>query len=185
MSLVNEAALLAVRRDRAAVGMLEFEDAKDIVTMGAERRSHVMTDEERRLTAYREAGKAVVAAHLPAADPVDKVTIVTRGRSTGMIRQTPDAYRIVLTRNQMMSKLSGLPGRSGGRGAGLRRGRADLWNGGMTWRRPWTALARDMVARWGLSPVIGPVVHTSNEEEVFLGNSITRTHDVSEEKARG
>jgi len=106
MNLVNEAALLAARRGHDTIGWREFEDAKDTVTMGAERRTHVMTQEEKRLTAYREGGRAIIALHVPAADPVHKATILTRGRTTGMVKQLPENDQSSATFEQMTSRLA-------------------------------------------------------------------------------
>ncbi len=182
MNLVNEAALLAVRRERDAVGMAEFEEAKDTVTMGAERRTHVMTDEERRLTAYREGGKAIVALHVPAADPLHKATIVTRGRSTGQIKQVAENDQAALSLKQMTSRLAiTLAGRAAEE---LVFGRDNITSGTAGDIEAATKLARDMVTRFGLSDALGAVAYAENQDEVFLGNSVTRTQNVSEETAQ-
>ena len=182
MNLVNEAALLAVRRARDNVSMREFEDAKDTVTMGAERRTHVMTEEERRQTAYREAAKAVVALHVPAADPVHKVTIVTRGRSASQIKQLPETDQTTLTVRQMTSRLAiTLSGRAAEE---LVLGKDEITSATAADLEAATKLARDMVTRWGLSDALGPVAYGENQDEVFLGNSVTRTQNVSEETAQ-
>jgi cell division protease FtsH len=182
MNLVNEAALLGVRRDREAVGMAEFEEAKDTVTMGVERRTHVMSDEERRLTAYREGGKAIVALHAPAADPLHKATIVTRGRSSGQIKQLPENDQAALNLKQLTSRLAiTLAGRAAEE---LVFGRDNITSGTATDIEAATRLARDMVTRWGLSEALGTVAYAENQDEVFLGNSVTRTQNVSEETAQ-
>jgi cell division protease FtsH len=182
MNLVNEAALLAVRRECEAVGMAEFEEAKDTVTMGAERRTHVMSDEERRLTAYREGGKAIVALHVPAADPLHKATIVTRGRSTGQVKQLPENDHAALSLKQMTSRLAiTLAGRAAEE---LVFGRDNITSGTAADIEAATKLARDMVTRWGLSEALGVVAYGDNQDEVFLGNSVTRTQNVSEETAQ-
>ena len=182
MNLVNEAALLAVRRARDDVGMREFEDAKDTVTMGAERRTHVMTEEERRQTAYREAAKAVVALHVPAADPVHKATIVTRGRSASQVKQLPETDQTTLTVRQMTSRLAiTLAGRAAEE---LVLGKDDITSATAGDLEAATKLARDMVTRWGLSDALGPVAYGENQDEVFLGSSVTRTQNVSEETAQ-
>jgi cell division protease FtsH len=182
MNLVNEAALLAVRRARDDVGMREFEDAKDTVTMGAERRTHVMTEEERRQTAYREAAKAVVALHVPAADPVHKATIVTRGRSASQVKLLPETDQTTLTVRQMTTRLAiTLSGRAAEE---LVLGKDEITSATAADIEAATKLARDMVTRWGLSDALGPVAYGENQDEVFLGNSVTRTQNVSEETAQ-
>jgi cell division protease FtsH len=182
MNLVNEAALLGVRRERDAVGMAEFEEAKDTVTMGAERRTHVMSDEERRLTAYREGGKAIVALHVPAADPLHKATIVTRGRSTGQIKQVAENDQAAFSLKQMTSRLAiTLAGRASEE---LVFGRDNITSGTAADIEAATKLARDMVTRFGLSEALGVVAYAENQDEVFLGNSVTRTQNVSEETAQ-
>ena len=182
MNLVNEAALLAVRRQRADIGMREFEDAKDTVTMGAERRTLVMTEDERKLTAYREGGRALVALHAPSADPVHKVTIVTRGRSGGQVKQSPEEDRRFQTLEQTTSQLAIL---MAGRAAEeLTFGRDNITSGAAGDIEEATKLARTMVTRWGLSDVLGPVAYGENQDEVFLGASVSRTQNVSEETAR-
>jgi cell division protease FtsH len=182
MNLVNEAALLAVRRERDAVGMAEFEEAKDTVTMGAERRTHVMSDEERRLNAYREGGKAIVALHVPAADPLHKATIVTRGRSTGQIKQVAENDQAALSLKQMTSRLAiAMAGRAAEE---LVFGRDNITSGTADDIEAATRLARDMVTRFGLSEALGAVAYAENQDEVFLGNSVSRTQNVSEETAQ-
>jgi cell division protease FtsH len=182
MNLVNEAALLAVRRERETVGMAEFEEAKDTVTMGAERRTHVMSDEERLLTAYREGGKAIVALHVPAADPLHKATIVTRGRSMGQVKQLPEADQAAQSLKQMTSRLAiTLAGRAAEE---LVFGRDNITSGTAADIETATKLARDMVTRFGLSEALGTVAYAENQDEVFLGNSVTRTQNVSEETAQ-
>jgi cell division protease FtsH len=171
MNLVNEAALLAVRRERAAVGVAEFEDARDTVTMGAERTT-LLSEADRRLTAYREGGRAIVALHAPAADPVHKATIVTRGRSTGMVKQLPEADQIALTLEQLTSRLTIL---MAGRAAeAMVFGRSKITSGAGADIAQATKLARSMVTRWGLSDALGPVAYGEDEDEVFLGYSVGR-----------
>ncbi|HEV2701483.1 MAG TPA: ATP-dependent zinc metalloprotease FtsH [Steroidobacteraceae bacterium] len=182
MNLVNEAALLAARRGRSDIGRLEFEDAKDTVMMGAERRTHVMSDEEKRLTAYREGGRVIVALHVPAADPIHKVTILTRGRANGMTRQLPENEYASTTLEQMTSRLAVL---LGGRAAEeLIFGRALVTSGTAGDLEEATKLARQMVTRWGLSEELGAVTYGENQDEVFLGHSITRQHTISEHTAQ-
>ncbi len=182
MNLVNEAALLAARRAHNAVGMPEFDDAKDTVTMGVERRTHVMSEEERRLTAYREGGRAIVALSVPAADPVHKATIVTRGRATGMVKQLPERDQTAMTLEQMTSRLAIM---MAGRAAEeLIFGRSKVTSGTAGDIDEATKLARTMVTRWGLSDELGPVAYAENQEEVFLGHSVARQQSVSEQTAQ-
>jgi cell division protease FtsH len=182
MNLVNEAALLAARRSLSEVGMSEFEDAKDTVTMGAERRTHVMTEAERGLTAYREGGRAIVALFAPAADPVHKATIITRGTATGMVKQLPEDDRLSTTLEQMTSSLAIM---MAGRAAEeLVFGSNQITSGAAADIEEATQLARKMVTRWGLSPKLGAVAYGEDQEEVFLGHSVTRQHTISEETAQ-
>jgi cell division protease FtsH len=182
MNLVNEAALLAVRRGRESVGMRELDDAKDRVTMGAERRTFVMTEAEKRLTAYREGGRAIVALHVPAADPVHKATIIPRGRSMGSVKQVPEDDQLSTTMEQMKARLAVL---LGGRAAEeMTFGRDKITSGAAADLEEATKLARNMVTRWGLSESLGTVAYGENQDEVFLGNSVTRHQNVSEEDAQ-
>ena len=182
MNLVNEAALLAARRSKNDVGMREFEDAKDTVTMGVERRTHVMSEDEKRLTAYREGGRAIVAFHVPSADPVHKVTIVTRGRETGMVKQLPEDDRPFMTFEQMTSRLAILL--AGRCAEEMIFGRDKVTSGTAGDIEEATKLARTMVTRWGLSERLGTVAYGEAEEDVFLGHSVTRQNSVSEETAQ-
>jgi cell division protease FtsH len=182
MNLVNEAALLAARRAKNDVGMREFEDAKDTVTMGVQRRTHVMSEDEKRLTAYREGGRAIVALHAPSADPVHKVTIVTRGRATGMVKQLPEDDRLSMTLEQMTSRLAIMM--AGRCAEEMIFGRDKVTSGTADDIEEATSLARTMVTRWGLSERLGTVAYGENEEEVFLGHSIARRNNVSEETAQ-
>jgi cell division protease FtsH len=182
MNLVNEAALLAARRGHDTIGWREFEDAKDTVTMGAERRTHVMTQEEKRLTAYREGGRAIIALHVPAADPVHKATILTRGRTTGMVKQLPENDQSAATFEQMTSRLAIM---LGGRVAEeLVFGRSQVTSGTAGDIEEATKLARQMVTRWGLSEALGTVAYGENQDEVFLGHSIARQQNISEHTAQ-
>jgi cell division protease FtsH len=182
MNLVNEAALLAARRQRSAVGMREFEDAKDKVMMGDERRTQVMSEDERRLTAYREGGRAIVALHVPAADPVHKATIIPRGRSIGMVKQLPENDQISMTLEQMTARLAVM---MGGRAAeAMVFGRKKITSGAAADIERASKLARTMVARWGLSDGVGMVTYEENQEEVFLGHAVARQHNISEETAQ-
>jgi cell division protease FtsH len=179
-NLVNEAALFAARGSKRLVDMDDFERAKDKIIMGAERRSIVMPEEERRNTAYHESGHAIVAKLQPKTDPVHKVTIIPRGRALGVTMQLPESDRYSMDKERMLSMISVL---FGGRIA------EELFMNQMTtgasndFERA-TQLARDMVMRYGMSDLMGPMVYAENEGEVFLGRSITRTVHVSEETMR-
>ena len=179
-NLVNEAALFAARRTARLVEMIDFERAKDKIIMGAERRSLVMPEEERRNTAYHESGHAIVAKMLPKTDPVHKVTIIPRGRALGVTMQLPEQDRYSMDRDRMLNTIAVL---FGGRIA------EELFMKQMTtgasndFERA-TAMARDMVTRYGMSDVMGPMVYAENEGEIFLGRSITKTTNVSEDTMR-
>ncbi|MCT8988995.1 ATP-dependent zinc metalloprotease FtsH [Chelativorans sp. SCAU2101] len=178
-NLVNEAALMAARRNKRLVTMQEFEDAKDKVMMGAERRSHAMTQEEKELTAYHEAGHAVVALNVPAADPVHKATIIPRGRALGMVMQLPEGDRYSMSYKWMISRLAIM---MGGRVAEeLKFGKENITSGAASDIEQATKLARAMVTRWGFSDKLGQVAYGENQEEVFLGHSVTRQQNMSEE----
>jgi cell division protease FtsH len=180
-NLVNEAALLAARKNRRMVTMRDFEDAKDKVMMGAERRSMVMTDSEKKLTAYHEGGHALVALSVPAADPVHKATIIPRGRALGMVMQLPEGDRYSMDFQQMTSRLAIM---MGGRVAEeLIFGKEKITSGASSDIQAATGLARNMVTRWGYSDELGLVAYGDNQEEVFLGHSVSRTQNVSEATA--
>ncbi|MCU0895867.1 MAG: ATP-dependent zinc metalloprotease FtsH [Burkholderiales bacterium] len=175
-NLVNEAALFAARANKRLVDMEDFERAKDKIMMGAERRSMVMSEEERRNTAYHESGHAVVAKLMPKSDPVHKVTIIPRGRALGVTMQLPEQDRYAYDREYLLSRIAVL---FGGRIA------EEVFMNQMTtgasndFERA-TAMARDMVTRYGMSDALGPMVYGENEGEVFLGRSITTHKNVSE-----
>jgi cell division protease FtsH len=175
-NLVNEAALFAARANKRVVDMEDFERAKDKIMMGAERRSMVMSEEERRNTAYHEAGHAVVAKLLPKSDPVHKVTIIPRGRALGVTMQLPEEDRYAYDREFLLNRIAIM---FGGRIA------EELFMHQMTtgasndFERA-TQLARDMVTRYGMSEALGPMVYGENEGEVFLGRSITTHKNLSE-----
>jgi cell division protease FtsH len=176
-NLVNEAALFAARRNGRVVEMGDFEKAKDKIMMGPERKSMIMPEEERRNTAYHEAGHALVARLLPKTDPVHKVTIIPRGRALGVTMQLPEGDRYSMDKERMLSTISVL---FGGRIA------EEVFMNQMTtgasndFERA-TAIARDMVTRYGMTDELGPMVYAENEGEVFLGRSITKQVNVSEE----
>jgi cell division protease FtsH len=181
-NLVNEAALMAARKNRRMVTMRDFEDAKDKVMMGAERRSMVMTDDEKKLTAYHEGGHALVALSVPATDPVHKATIIPRGRALGMVMQLPERDRFSMSYEQMTSRLAIL---FGGRVAEeIIFGKEKVTSGASSDISQATKLARAMVTKWGYSDKLGAVEYGENQEEVFLGHSVARNQNVSEETAK-
>lgn len=175
-NLVNEAALFAARRNGRTVDMSDFEKAKDKIIMGAERRSIVMPEEERRNTAYHESGHAIVARMLPKTDPVHKVTIIPRGRALGVTMQLPESDRYSMDKDRLLNTIAVL---FGGRIA------EEVFMNQMTtgasndFERA-TAIARDIVTRYGMTDELGPMVYAENEGEVFLGRSVTKTTHVSE-----
>ena len=180
-NLVNEAALLAARKGKRLVSAAEFEEAKDKVMMGAERRSMVMTEEERKLTAFHEAGHALVAMFCPAADPIHKATIIPRGRALGMVMRLPERDEYSISREKMHDNLAIF---MGGRVAEeIVFGYDKVTSGAATDIQQATNLARHMVAQYGMSDKLGPLLYHENEEEVFLGHSVTRQQNVSEETA--
>ncbi|KAA6205384.1 MAG: ATP-dependent metallopeptidase FtsH/Yme1/Tma family protein [Candidatus Tokpelaia sp.] len=182
MNLVNEAALLAARRNKRLVTMQEFEDAKDKVLMGAERRSNAMTQAEKELTAYHEAGHAIVALNVLLADPVHKATIIPRGRALGMVMQLPEGDRYSISYNYMISRLAIM---MGGRVAEeMKFGKENITAGASSDIEQATKLARNMVTRWGFSEKLGKVAYGDNQDEVFLGHSVARQQNVSEETAK-
>ncbi|MBO0734057.1 MAG: ATP-dependent zinc metalloprotease FtsH [Methylocapsa sp.] len=178
MNLVNEAALLAARRSKRVVTMSEFEDAKDKIMMGAERRTMVMTEQEKMLTAYHEGGHAIVALNVTATDPVHKATIIPRGRALGMVLQLPERDKLSMSYEQMTSRLAIC---MGGRVAEeLVFGKDKITSGAQSDIEQATKLARAMVTRWGFSPELGTVTYGENQDEVFIGYSIGRQQTVSE-----
>ncbi len=181
-NLVNEAALMAARRNKRMVMQAEFEDAKDKVMMGAERKSLVMTDEEKMLTAYHEGGHALVALNVKATDPVHKATIIPRGRALGMVMQLPERDKLSMSLEQMTSRLAIIM--AGRVAEDLVFGREKVTSGAASDIEQGTKLARMMVTRWGLSDALGPVAYGDNGDEVFLGYQVSRQQNVSEETNR-
>ncbi len=180
-NLVNEAALLAARKNRRLVTMAEFEDAKDKVLMGAERRSMVMTEDEKALTAYHEAGHALVALSMPKHDPLHKVTIIPRGRALGVTVSLPERDRYGYSRIELESRLAMM---FGGRVAEeLIFGPENITTGAGDDIRQATDLARRMVTEFGFSEDLGPLRYSDNEQEVFLGHSVTQRKNVSDSTA--
>jgi len=177
-NIVNEAALFAARANKRVVGMDEFEKAKDKVIMGAERRSMVMSESEKKLTAYHEAGHAIVGLQVPEHDPVHKVTIIPRGRALGVTMFLPEADRYSHTKEYLESKISSL---FGGRIAeALIFGEDKVTTGASNDIQKSTELARNMVTKWGLSTKLGPLTFGEDEQEVFLGHSVARHKEISE-----
>ena len=180
-NLVNEAALLAARKGRRTVSMAEFEEAKDKVMMGSERRSMVMTDDEKKLTAYHEAGHAVVALHNPASDPIHKATIIPRGRALGMVMRLPEGDRISMAVDKLKADLQVA---CGGRIAEEQIfGAEKVTTGASSDIRMVTDVARRMVTEWGMSEKLGFLAYSGDEQEVFLGRSVTQQKNVSEKTA--
>jgi cell division protease FtsH len=178
MNLVNEAALTAARRNKRMVTQAEFEEAKDKVMMGAERKSLVMTEEEKLLTAYHEGGHAIVGLNVVATDPIHKATIIPRGRALGMVMQLPERDKLSMSLEQMTSRLAIM---MGGRVAEeMIFGREKVTSGASSDIEQATRLARMMVTRWGLSEELGTVSYGENQDEVFLGMSVSRTQNASE-----
>ena len=178
MNLVNEAALTAARRNKRMVTQAEFEEAKDKVMMGAERKSLVMTEEEKLLTAYHEGGHAIVGLNVVATDPIHKATIIPRGRALGMVMQLPERDKLSMSLEQMTSRLAIM---MGGRVAEeLIFGKEKVTSGASSDIEQATRLARMMVTRWGLSEALGTVSYGENQDEVFLGMSVSRTQNASE-----
>ena len=180
-NLVNEAALLAARSGKRVVTMSDFEAAKDKVMMGAERRSMVMTDEEKKLTAYHEAGHALVGLHMPKSDPLHKVTIIPRGRALGVTMSLPERDQYTFSKIQLESKLAMM---FGGRMAEeLTFGKDNITTGAGNDIQQATGMARRMITEFGFSDKLGSLRYSANDEEVFLGHSVTQTKNISEETA--
>jgi cell division protease FtsH len=180
-NLVNEAALFAARANCRVVEMEHFEKAKDKIMMGAERKSMVMSDEEKRLTAYHEAGHAIVGLSVPSHDPVYKVTIIPRGRALGVTMFLPEEDRYSFSKQRLESQVSSL---FGGRIAEqLIFGDDMVTTGASNDIQRATEIARNMVTRWGLSERLGPLMYSEDEGEVFLGHSVTQHKHVSDETA--
>jgi len=181
-NLVNEAALLAARKGKRLVAMHEFEEAKDKVMMGAERKSMVMTEDEKKATAYHEAGHALVSLHVPGCDPLHKVTIIPRGRALGVTWNLPDRDRYSMTMKQMKARLALC---FGGRIAEqIIYGADELNTGASNDIQQATDMARAMVMEYGMSEKLGWLRYRDNQEEVFLGHSVARNQSVSEQTAQ-
>jgi len=181
-NLVNEAALLAARKGRINVGMIELEQAKDKVMMGAERRSLVMTEEEKRKTAYHEAGHALVMINVEGHEPLHKVTIIPRGRALGLTMWLPERDKLSQTRTELEALMASM---FGGRVAEeLIYGKKHISTGAGNDIQQATNLARKMVMEFGFSDKLGPLRYKSNQEEIFLGHSVAQQRNISDETAR-
>src|SRR5690606_22662640 len=181
-NLVNEAALFAARGNKKIVAMEEFEKAKDKIMMGAERRSMVMTEDEKAMTAYHEAGHAIVGRLVPEHDPVYKVSIIPRGRALGVTMYLPEQDRVSHSKQHLESMISSL---FGGRIAeALIYGDDKVTTGASNDIERATQIARKMFTQWGLSEKMGPLLYADDENEVFLGRSVTQHKHMSDEPAR-
>ncbi len=179
-NLVNEAALMAARRNKTMVTMADFEDAKDKVMMGTERRSLIMDDKEKRMTAYHEAGHAIVSLHLPESDPLHKVTIIPRGRALGVTMQLPEKDKYSQSMTYLKSRLSIL---FAGRVAEeMILGKDKVSTGASNDIQVATTIARKMVSEWGMSP-LGPIAFEEPESDVFLGYSIAKRKNMADQTA--
>jgi cell division protease FtsH len=180
-NLVNEAALFAARANKRIVGMDEFERAKDKIYMGAERRSMVMSDQEKKMTAYHEAGHAIIGFLVPEHDPVYKVTIIPRGRALGVTQFLPEQDRYSLSKRRIQSSIATL---FGGRVAEeIIFGADAVTTGASNDIERATDLARNMVTKWGLSEKLGPLTYSEDQGEVFLGRQVTQHKQVSDDTA--
>ena len=181
-NIVNESALLAARKNKRIVTMSDLEEAKDKVMMGAERKSMVMTEEEKTLTAYHESGHAVVALYEQTSDPIHKATIIPRGRALGMVMRLPERDQLSITREKMFGNISVA---MGGRIAEeMIFGYDNVTTGASSDIEMVTKMAKNMVTRYGMSDQLGPIAYQENEEEIFLGRSVSRTQSVSEDTAK-
>ena len=181
-NLANEAALLAARKNKRIITMEDIEEAKDKVMMGAERRSMVMTEDDKKLTAYHEGGHAIVALNEKASDPIHKATIIPRGRALGVVWTLPERDKYSHSREYLEANISKA---MGGRVAEeLIFGHSKVTSGASSDIQMATRLAKDMVTKFGMSKELGPLTYGENEDEVFLGRSITRHQQMSEETAK-
>lgn len=180
-NVVNEAALIAARLNKDEVNQADLEEAKDKVMMGAERRSMVMTEKEKKLTAYHEAGHAIVALNEPESDPIHKATIVPRGRALGLVMRLPEGDRISMARDKLEADLSVA---MGGRIAEeIIFGAEKVTTGASSDIQMATNMARKMVTEWGMSELLGPLRYSSDQEEVFLGHSVSQSKNMSDDTA--
>ena len=181
-NLINESALLAARKNKRVVTMSDVEEAKDKVMMGAERRSMVMSEDEKKLTAYHESGHAIVALNEKVSDPIHKATIIPRGRALGMVMRLPERDQLSITREKMYSDIAVA---MGGRIAEeLIFGHEKVTSGASSDIDMATKMAKNMVTKYGMTKELGPIAYGENEEEVFLGRSVTKQQNMSEETAK-
>ena len=181
-NLVNEAALLAARKNKRLVTLEDFEFAKDKVMMGAERRSMVMSEDEKKLTAYHEAGHAVATIHSPASDPIHKATIIPRGRALGMVMRLPEKDQFSMRLDQMLAHLVIA---TGGRIAEeMIFGKDKITNGAASDIQMVTSLAKKMVTEWGMSKNLGRLKYNNDSEEIFLGHSVSQSKNISDATAK-
>lgn len=181
-NLVNEAALLAARKNKKVVSQSDLEEAKDKVMMGAERRSIAMSDKEKELTAYHEAGHAIVSLHEPESDPIHKATIIPRGRALGMVMRLPEGDRYSMAKDRLMADLSVAMG--GRLAEQLIFGDAKVTTGASADIKMATDIARRMVTEWGMSEKLGMLAYGEASQEVFLGHSVTQHKHISDETSR-
>jgi len=181
-NLVNEAALLAARKNKRMVTSEDFESAKDKVMMGAERRSMVMSEDEKKLTAYHEAGHAVATLHSPASDPIHKATIIPRGRALGMVMRLPERDQLSMRKDQMKAHL--LIATGGRIAEEMIFGKDKITNGAASDIQMVTNLAKKMVTEWGMSEKLGRLRYNNDSEEVFLGHSVAQSKNVSDSTAK-
>ena len=181
-NIVNESALLAARKNKKIVTMVDFEEAKDKVMMGSERRSLVMSQDEKKLTAYHEGGHAIVTLNQPASDPIHKATIIPRGRALGMVMRLPERDQLSMSREKMLADITVA---MGGRVAEeIIFGEDKVTSGASSDIEMATKMARNMVTKYGMSEKLGTIQYGENEEEVFLGRSVQKHQNVSEETAK-
>ena len=181
-NLINESALLAARKNKRVVTMSDIEEAKDKVMMGAERRSMVMSEDEKKLTAYHEGGHAIVALNESASDPIHKATIIPRGRALGMVMRLPERDQLSVTREKMHADIAVA---MGGRIAEeIIFGHDKVTSGASSDIDMVTKMAKNMVTKYGMSTELGTIAYGENEEEVFLGRSVTKQQNMSEETAK-
>ncbi len=180
-NLVNEAALLAARKNKRMVTLEDFENAKDKVMMGAEKRSMVMSEDEKKLTAYHEAGHAVATLHSPASDPIHKATIIPRGRALGMVMRLPEKDQLSMRKDQMKAHL--LIATGGRIAEEMIFGKDKITNGAASDIQMVTNLARKMITEWGMSEKLGRLRYNNDSEEVFLGHSVAQSKNLSDSTA--
>ncbi len=181
-NLVNEAALLAARKNKRMVTLEDFESAKDKVMMGAEKRSMVMSEDEKKLTAYHEAGHAVATLHSPASDPIHKATIIPRGRALGMVMRLPEKDQLSMRKDQMKAHL--LIATGGRIAEEIIFGKDKITNGAASDIQMVTNLSKKMITEWGMSEKLGRLRYNSDSEEVFLGHSVAQSKNLSDSTAK-